>query len=270
MSEQQKISSYFKQVKDVADIEPIEGEKTEECVCNQFYKNCLKQQQEKKECPNELCVKLNSDINQKREQVREKIYNIEEAIRMVSMVLSEKNEEIERLKKQVAGNIATNSNRASRSRTPPKITPQTNPPEEKKITKSFAAFTENFTEDELAELRSTGDTISKDSTFIFKCMKYLYKQNVIALKDKSVTGKSTKGNSKEPVTPKKYEILSQMLTERIHSIVVKDSKECQSRIKALNSHIKNAINNINRSTQKNDIETNACKQLEFDTLSNKK
>lgn len=84
-------------------------------------------------------------------------------------------------------------------------------------------------------------------------MKYLYTQNLIALKGKSVTGKSTKGNAKEPVTPKKYEVLTQMLKERIQSIVVKDSTECQSRIKALNNLIKNAINNINRSTQKNYI-----------------
>lgn len=132
MSEQQKISSYFKQVKDIGDIEPFEEEKTDECVYNQFYKNCLREQQEKKECQNELCVKTNSEINQKREQVREKIYNIEEAIRMVSMVLSEKDEEIERLKKQIVGNIATNSNHASSTSTPPNITPQTNPSEEKK------------------------------------------------------------------------------------------------------------------------------------------
>lgn len=259
MSEQPKISVFFKEVKTV----PVEKNTISPSVSvhNQFYKNCLQQQHE---CQNELCVKTKRELLKKKEGIREKIRKNEEAIRICSMVLSEKNEEIARLHGEIES-IETSETQLSNSNSVPDIASQqsisnvTANAEERTI--SFGTFLNEFAELELAELRSVGDSIRDDSTFVASSVKYLYKENLGVLKQKSLTGRTTKsGQTKQPMTPQKYDTLSRIFIERINGIT-NDHIEKESRTKCFNRLIKDAINNINRATQTKEIEKKACELL---------
>lgn len=247
MAKQSQITNFLKKVKEVEFPEIQITESVE--IHKQFYEDCMK------DCQNETCIAAKSAINKKKEEIRGRIQNIEEAIRICKLVVSEKDDEIDRLKKQV-GEIAVNTNAASIDTLPaqPNIS-------EENLLKSFLGFSANFTEDELSNLRSISADNSGDSTFVAHCVKYLYKQNLSALKNKSVTGKSrTPGQVKEPVTPAKYETLSEIFRERVN-ITSKNKNEIEARAKGINKFIKDAIMNVNRSNQTNEIEEKACKQL---------
>lgn len=209
MAKQPQITNFLKKVK-VVEFPEIQSTESVE-IHKQFYEDCLK------DCQNETCIAAKSAINEKKDEIRGRIQNIEEAIRICKLVVSEKDDEIDRLKKQ-AGEIAVNTNAASIDTLPA----QPNISEEN--LKSFLDFSANFTEDELSNLRSISANNSSDSTFVAHCVKYLYKQNLSALKNKSVTGKSRKpGQVKEPVTPAKYKILSEIFRERVN-ITSKEKK----------------------------------------------
>lgn len=257
MADQSKISKFFKRVKELPPIEP--DEKGDECVHSQFYKDCLQKQHE---CQDERCINAKNEINQKREVIRGKLRQAEEAIKLCSMVLLEKDEEIENLRKQLES-IGTNGNFGSLPdiSSKPITKPQSTTTEEEPL--SFIGSANYFTTEELSFLRSVGATGSDDSTFVASSVKFLYKQNLSVLKKKSVTGRSTKpGGAKQPITPKKYNVLLDIFTERIN-LITEDVIERKSRIKCMNKLIKDAIHNINKTTQANEIEKNACKQLEF-------
>lgn len=83
-------------------------------------------------------------------------------------------------------------------------------------------------------------------------MKILYSEDLKKLDKKSVTGR---GNSKEPMTPKKVDILIKMYSIRFDSMKLQSGERMQ-REKKLNFHIKNGINNINtaQATKKNEKE----------------
>lgn len=252
MAEQLKISSFFKVVQQLPAIDPDETKN--EPVHSHFYKECL---QEHCECQDERCLKAKSEINQKKELIRAKILKVEEAIELCSKVLFDKDEEIINLRKQF-DSIETSEHIGSLS----EISSQQHSTEEKPL--SFIAFAKEFSTEELSFLRSFRTTKSDDSTFVATTMKYLYKQNLSVLKEKSVTGRSTKaGEKKEPITPEKYDVISNIFTERIN-LIMKDAIERNNRIKSINKLIKDAIHNINKATQTSEIEKNACKHLDFD------
>lgn len=254
MSKQSEITSFFSQSKTV-EIQLVERETAKKCVHTEFYKNCLEEQ--KNECRNGSCVKAIAEVSRKKEEMREKIRSIEEAISMCTSILSDKDVEIERLGKQ-ADNFTAKKNA-------PNNDIQSNACGAFNIStesvKSFATFSKEFTEDELSNLRSINAAKSGDSTFVATCVKYAYKQNLSALKNKSVTGKSRKhGQAKQPVTPSKYKRLSEIFAERVN-MITKNVAESKARKNGFNKYMKDAISNINRKTQTDDVE-NACKQLE--------
>lgn len=261
MGDQPKISVFFKEIKSL----PVEKSTSEKIsrpvgVHNQFYNDCLQQQHE---CQNELCVKAKCELYKKKEEIREKIRKNEDAIRICSMVVSEKDQEIERLRKQFES-IETNESQLSNFNTVPDIASQSisnATASAEKETMSFGAFLNDFTEQELAVLRSVGDNSRDDSTFVSSAMKYLYKENIDVLKQKSLTGRTTKsGQTKQPMTPEKYDTLSRIFSERINAIT-SDHIQKEIRTKRFNKFIKDAINNINKATQTKEIEKKACELL---------
>lgn len=60
----------------------------------------------------------------------------------------------------------------------------------------FSEFSDNFNPAQLKELRSVKSGLSKDSTFVLKCMRFLY-PNPIVLNSVSLTGKPWKQKRKE-------------------------------------------------------------------------
>lgn len=257
MSNQTTINTYFKQIKVLPSIQPVE---TVESDTSKFYKNCL---EEKEDCNNESCIGKKNEINVKREEIRQKIQKTEEAIRVCSMILSEKDKEIELLRKQENRN---NMGLMSSTTAMPEIAPQptlnTDGDEEEKEATMFSAFSTDFSEEDLAMLRSIGGDRREDSTFVASSMKCLYKNDLSVLEQKTLTGRSTRPDRLVyPVTPKKVEILSNIFNERMNSIT-HDEIEKTTRNKYLNKYIKDAITNINKTAKTKETEKNACKQLQ--------
>lgn len=88
----------------------------------------------------------------------------------------------------------------------------------------------------------------------------MYAERLSELKKKSLTGRSENEQKKEPVTPKKRDILNKVYTKRINSIT-DGHIERNKRIKNLNNHIRIALNNINKKVQSENIKNEACQRL---------
>lgn len=253
MSKQKKISNFFNNVKVLPEIQSNESEsRSNEPDHRVFYKSCLNEQNQ---CQNEFCINKKNELEQKKEEVLKKIKKNEDAIKICANILSRKEEEIKKLHQDV-----------ERLEIKEKIVLATgailNTNTNENCMESFSTFGNNFTAEELSQLRSIGLSSREDSTFVASCLKFAYKENISILKTKSVTGKTTKSSqTKEPVSPKKMEMFSKIFTERVN-LITNDATEREARVKRFNKYIKDAINNINKSTQSKEIEKNACKMLQ--------
>lgn len=105
----------------------------------------------------------------------------------------------------------------------------------------FSEF-DNFDEDELKVLRSIKSGISQDSTFVLKCMRFLY-PNPAVLNDVSVTGKQYRKQRKEKLCEKNVNIITAMLRQRINSEDV-DQMTTLKRLGRMNKLIRDAITKI--------------------------
>lgn len=112
--------------------------------------------------------------------------------------------------------------------------------------KTFSNFEDQFTEEQLSELRSVPSTESGDSTFVLKGVRYVYESNLSKLANKSVVGKS---KDKEAITPEKLNLLKTMLDERLKTAEIDDVQQ-QKRAKRFNQHLNRAIINTNSLNKK--------------------
>lgn len=101
----------------------------------------------------------------------------------------------------------------------------------------FSTFHENLSVETIDELRSIPNSENKDSAFISKAMKDLYREDLSKLKRKTYSGRK-----KEAMTPEKVKILQELFKERIES----DPNKVERQNK-FGKCIKNAIENINKS-----------------------
>lgn len=84
MQKQQSITNFLKKVKQVEFPENRSDEPVQ--IHEQFYEDCMKV------CQNETCIAAISELNRKKEEIRTKIGNIEEAISKCKSVLKEKDD----------------------------------------------------------------------------------------------------------------------------------------------------------------------------------
>lgn len=125
----------------------------------------------------------------------------------------------------------------------------------------FAKFSMHFNSGELKTLRSITNDSSSDRKFIRIALESLYKDGV-PLQQKSLFGCKSKRiltksgavietTEKEPLTPKKVKILSDLHSERIAEAKVSES-EMALRLKStyFNQLIATALSNIQRRTVK--------------------
>lgn len=111
----------------------------------------------------------------------------------------------------------------------------------------FESHSNRFDACEMIEIRSIGPGVKKDSTFISKIMKFLYKNEPEKLSERSATGKKFKGIKKHEVTLEKKEILKNMLSERVKSELddqYGSSNDLIKRVGRLNSLIRFALGNL--------------------------
>lgn len=214
------IKDFFSKTKKNNDV--IEPDTNKKTVADEFYEKCLIKQSEKK-C-SQFCIEKKCALQNEIKIMREKIKKTDTALDTCKRIIAEKDTEIKNMKKQVEKIKLMEFNK----------------PSGKKEELSFSSFTDVFTSAQLSQLRSIPSEKKNDSTFIFEAVKILYQENFNLLSKKSVTGR---GASKEPVSPKKMNILQDLYHERLDRLKLVNLEE-QQRLKKLNLHIKSAINNI--------------------------
>lgn len=171
-----------------------------------------------------------------------------EAIKTCSLIIAEKECEIDQLKRMHSQIYSSNE--------PATISSQNS--------LCFHQFEPNFCSSQLADLRSIGTTKRDDSKFISLVIKFMYNENLPCLKTKSVSGRSVKqGETKTQISPEKVTILKNIFSERIYGATDDDS-ERNERKKKLNRLIKDALHNISKRIDANEKEKEVAKRLKFD------
>lgn len=253
-----KITSYFKQVKNV----PEERSEEHLNTTTQFYENCLSEQQNVKCAEECIHIQIKATLGSKLNEMKQKYDNVKEAVKICQEIVEDKNIEIEYLRKQineirtvensVLGTVTNTDNPGSVAAV---NTPRNSniTPNSVNNTNSFSAFEKDFNDVQLCTFRSVGPNIRDDSQFVNSVIKVLYDENLHILTKKSVTGRSKPGKTKEAVTPEKHAIVKSIFTERIHSVTENDSERA-SRKKQLNKLIRYVIHNITKTSDRKETE----------------
>lgn len=116
---------------------------------------------------------------------------------------------------------------------------------ESSLDNSFSQFRNVFDKFQLKKLRSISAGKSSDSTFVLTCVRFLY-PNPNALINKSVDGRSYKKQHNSRMTPKKVEIVTDMLNERLSSEEGVDALSASERFNRVKKLIKDAIFKITK------------------------
>lgn len=238
----QLITQFFKQRK--TDTDKVIPKETNKTISEIFYEKCI--QSENSKCCKQECINAKAEFQAKVNELREKCATIEKAISTCSLVVEEKNLEIENLRKKIEKSTIKEVNNDSESDRPTTII--------------FNQFTKDFKSEQLAHLRSIGNSIREDSSFVLYSVNSLYEENLSHLKLKSVTGRSNNGEKKEPLTPKKLTTLQNIFRERLDKMNIDDQERGQRKKKS-NRYISLAIISINKAMDTKNMEQNICNQL---------
>lgn len=255
-----KITEYFKTTKNIE--KQTEKDYRTESFASEFYDDCLK----KKVCNNSECIKVT--LEAELEDLQTKYDNIEEAIKIGMEIVAEKNVEIESLMKEVVAirNRAVVSspiqseNSISVQKSTDTVTVATAIESNYSRNGMFSSYELNFEKKQISVLRSIDSRKEVDSHFINTMVRSLYDGKLHVLQNKSVTGRSKPGQTKQAVTPEKQIILNGIYMERIKSSTT-DCTEIAARKKKLNKYIKDAIHNICKSLDSKELEKETCRRL---------
>lgn len=255
-----KITDFFKQSKNSRDqIEEIVEKRT---IAKQFYEKCVSIQDQS--CNKVDCINTLATLKYELKAMQEKCLNIKEAIEICTEVVAEKDIEIQNLMQQLAINATAEPAIVGvEEKSVPvddSFIPVGAKPADIYVDYLFSAFQSDFSVDYLSLLRSVDIRSEKDSHFVNVAMKALYEGRYNILQNKSVTGRSKTGQTKEAVTPEKHRILTKIYSERIF-IATQDSAERVLRKKKLNKYIKDAIHNITKTVDLKELEKKTCQRL---------
>lgn len=277
-----KINEYFKTVKSTdcnvrREQQILENSETRS-FATQFYEGCFEKQFH--ECTKSDCIRIKATLEIQLKNLEQKCENIEEAIKIGSEIVTEKNNEIEYLlkqvevvrKKNVVSAIASDqSEEPSSTQKSTEVSGRKMVPANTVVSNStrnlpkdhhemFGSYENDFNKETLSYLRSLDPRKENDSHFINTVVKSLYDGRLNILSKKSVTGRSKPGQTKEAVSPNKHDTLKRIFTERILTATADDA-ERGARKKKLNRFINDAIHNITKSIESKDLEKEACQRL---------
>lgn len=174
-------------------------------------------------CQSKVCNDKKLSLQQRLASAKSKLEQIKKAQAVAMSICTEKDEHVSiLLRKLDLVGTDTKSDGASSAQTLP-----------------FSKFEHVFEEGDLKRIRSLGNSVPEDSTFVLQVTKSLYASNLDQLRHKSVTGRS-KDNSKEAITPEKMNLLKSMYIERMGRL-----PGSESRLGHLNQLTNRAILNIN-------------------------
>lgn len=130
----------------------------------------------------------------------------------------------------------------------------------------FSEFRNTFSEIQLKELRSVPSGISRDSTFVLKCMRFLYTDASVLLHI-SMTGKPFKQQKKEKMCEKNVDVIKKILNQRIASEEI-DLINVSIRMRRLSKLIRDAIDTIRKSVRNSNRDNGKKNQYLEETPSN--
>lgn len=246
------ITNYFQNQKSTtsSNIQIQQTNEQNSTICEDFYKECLTEK---------LCeCKMDNCVSEKQ---RLKLYlaNCENTLKQVNLnvdrigkTLSRKETTISKLEAKIQNHqlvmtaaMTTTTNSSTGTTISNVLTTSNTDTTPTAATKKtlFSTFSEKFSTMELAEFRSIGSAKPNDSTFVLKIIRSLYRNELTKIDSISVSGRSRKGESKEKMSEQNFEIVKDMLAERLESLNLV-SNEYACRKKLVGAHIKNAFANI--------------------------
>lgn len=255
------ITTFFKQQKKTTANARQESEnrnQNQTTNAEKFYQSCMHHT----ECKKTECIQLKAALNAQLCELKEKCTHHEQAVKLCTSIIDDKDIEIKRLK-EILSMSTSESTPANESvavesvSTEPVAVSVTN---ESKVPNSlrFSDFSNVFTSNQLAELRKIGLSAREDSSFVLAIMKFIYADRLTILKSKSVSGRAAKiDQPKEKITPEKENIIRKIFAERMLDI------NDDQRAKKLNKYIKDALGNITKSVEAKEKEKNIARCLEY-------
>lgn len=112
----------------------------------------------------------------------------------------------------------------------------------------FEEFQHVFSPETLKLLLMLGNTAKEDSTFVLHAIRDLFKDNLDSLKNVSYTGRS-KDESKTEMSQAVKNVLQNIFDERMLYLEEIEESKVKERKAKLVTHIKNAINSINKANK---------------------
>lgn len=200
-------------------------------------------------CRNKDCANNISELREQLIAIKAKHAQIEKAQAVAREICDDKDKEIANLQRKVDAMSAVakpNSTEMSSESVSNALIGNSSPND-----LPFIQFANNFKESHLKTIRSIGESISEDSTFILQILRGLYADNLEQVKHISVTGRSG-NNTKEKIAPEKMSILSSMFAERLSGLP--QSKNRNGNLNQLTARALVNITNAMRS-QNNNKET---------------
>lgn len=192
----------------------------------EFYDVCLESGYDQG-CQLKACADKKEELRKQFIADKARLEQIKRAQATANIICAEKDDEISILQSQVESAPSNCAQSSSLLQAKP-----------------FTEFAEDFTEQQIHQIRSVGNTKTDDSTFVLEITRALYANNIDKLQSVTVTGRS-KDKSKQPVSPEKMRIFRSMFSERFHRMNEKKT-EIDSRKTTLNNLINRAISNINK------------------------
>lgn len=253
---------------DPSEIKPDEEIKTNSVV--EFYEDCV-QSAIVQTCADESCEEKKEELRQRLAIAKSKFEQLNRAVAVAQSICDEKDVEIANLQRQLKTLQCP-------------ITTENKPPLQGDCTQlvaqdvQFGRFNAEFSEEQMNQIKSIGESKLEDSKFVLDITRALYSDNIEKLRHVSVTGRSKDG-SKQPISPKKMNTLKSMFTERLNGIQQKQESKTQTkteidisdRMKTLNQLLNRAIFNLNTTTKNksNNEEINAKINAKLESVSNK-
>lgn len=231
----QKLTDYFAVTKKDVIEKRNEVKKNNE----NFYEECLNENK----CS---CEKQKNSLKMKIKEIKAKVIEYENMVKTARLVIAEKDEEIDRLQKDVCLGIALAETVIT--------TVSVQSPIE------FKSFSAHFDPDQLKHLRAINSDQRSDSTFILNVIKFLYDGRLESIGTKTVCGRIMNADkAKIMMTPQTKLIVERIYRERLNLLGITELEQNVRRNK-INKLIKDAFTNITKATHTKET----CRRLQFD------
>lgn len=188
MAKSAKITDFFnvKKTIEFVDVPIVDKDTT---ISNSFYKDCLTEKINQNKC-DDNCEIRKIELKNLLQQEKIKLYNLEKALSSCLFIIDIKNDKISKLMEKTqtestfnGAEITESVSKSTMNITTNVRTPQKSPKSPYRISADlFKSHENNFSAIQLAQLRSLGREMRSDSTFILRVMRFLYDDDITALK----------------------------------------------------------------------------------------